>query len=135
VVRPPQQHQRHELPAVRPHLYDGGKTWEAEEPLSTTLSPQPSQPNPNLFACGNGDYNLASAGNGLLGYDTWTDGRTVINSTNVQQVFFRAVSLKALPLAITEPASAGSTSATLNGKVNPRGRATTYRFEYGTTRS
>ena len=114
--------------------YDGGKTWEAEEPLSPTLSPQPSQPNPSLPACGNGDYNLASAGNGLLGYDTWTDGRVAMEGQQLQKVFFRAASLKALPVAITEPAQfVAITSAELYGKVNPRGRATTYKFEYGTT--
>lgn len=38
------------------------------------------------------------------------------------------------PLVTTEPASAVTgTGATLNGKVNPSGQATTYHFEYGQT--
>ena len=38
------------------------------------------------------------------------------------------------PAATTSAASSlGSTGATLNGKVDPNGRATTYFFEYGTT--
>jgi hypothetical protein len=41
-----------------------------------------------------------------------------------------------LPKAITEPATAvKATEATLNGKVNPEGSATTYWFEYGETTS
>ena len=40
------------------------------------------------------------------------------------------------PGATTSAASSiGSTSATLNGRVDPNGRATTYLFEYGTTTS
>ena len=40
------------------------------------------------------------------------------------------------PVATTLSASSvGSTSATLNGKVDPNGRATTYYFEYGATTS
>ena len=40
------------------------------------------------------------------------------------------------PAATTSAASSlGSTGATLNGKVDPNGRATTYLFEYGTTTS
>ena len=40
------------------------------------------------------------------------------------------------PVATTSPASSiGSTSAHLNGKVDPNGRTTTYLFEYGTTTS
>ena len=40
----------------------------------------------------------------------------------------------AAPTATTSAASSvGSTSARLNGKVDPNGRATTYLFEYGTT--
>jgi phosphodiesterase/alkaline phosphatase D-like protein len=40
----------------------------------------------------------------------------------------------AAPLAVTEPASAVSAvGAILNGRVNPRGCSTTYRFEYGKT--
>ena len=34
---------------------------------------------------------------------------------------------------VRRPSSVGSTSATLNGKVDPNGRSTTYFFEYGTT--
>jgi Calx-beta domain-containing protein len=38
------------------------------------------------------------------------------------------------PSATTDPASSvGQTSATLNGTVNPNGKATTYRFEWGPT--
>lgn len=38
------------------------------------------------------------------------------------------------PVAITEPAASETdTGATLKGKVNPEGLATTYQFEYGTT--
>ncbi len=41
-----------------------------------------------------------------------------------------------LPSATTDAAtSVGSSSATLNGSVNPNGSATTYYFEYGTTTS
>lgn len=50
---------------------------------------------------------------------------------------FRAGAIVAgAPTATTEAASAvGETAATLNGQVNPRGYATTYQFEYGTTTS
>ena len=114
--------------------YDEGAHWEKEEPLSSTLIPQPTQPNPNLPGCFTGNGNLASAGTGLLGYDTWTDGRVAVEGKQVEKVFFRAMSLKALPGATTEAATfIGSNSATLNGKVNPHGHETTYKFEYGTT--
>jgi RTX calcium-binding nonapeptide repeat (4 copies) len=46
-----------------------------------------------------------------------------------------ATFVTAEPPAVTTSAasSVGSTSATLNGKVDPNGRSTTYVFEYGTT--
>ena len=44
--------------------------------------------------------------------------------------------IKGPPIVSTEPATALKTNgATLNGKVNPNGVATTYRFEYGKTTS
>ena len=50
---------------------------------------------------------------------------------------FKAGAITAdLPTAMTEAAiSISETGATLNGQVNPRGYATTYQFEYGTTTS
>src|SRR2546421_10934986 len=45
-----------------------------------------------------------------------------------------AVASAASPSVATDPASGiGNTSATLNGRVNPGGQATTYTFQYGTT--
>ncbi|MEO7397772.1 MAG: CAP domain-containing protein, partial [Ilumatobacteraceae bacterium] len=37
------------------------------------------------------------------------------------------------PIVVTGSATAGVTTATLNGFVNPKGKATTYHFDYGTT--
>jgi phosphodiesterase/alkaline phosphatase D-like protein len=48
----------------------------------------------------------------------------------------KAVGSAPPPVVVTQPATAISqTGATLNGTVNPRGHATNYRFEYGTTTS
>jgi hypothetical protein len=114
--------------------YDEGTTWEPEELLSPAKIPMPTQPNPNLPACFFGDGNVASAGTGLLGYDTWTDGRVLVEGKSVQKVFFRAMSLRALPKAITQsPLVEGSGRVRLVGTVNPRGHETTYTFQYGTT--
>ena len=45
-----------------------------------------------------------------------------------------AVASAASPSVVTDPATGiGNTSATLNGRVNPGGQATTYAFQYGTT--
>lgn len=114
--------------------YDEGTTWEPEELLSQTKIPMPTQPNPALSACFYGDGNVASAGTGLLGYDTWTDGRVLVEGKSVQKVFFRAMSLRALPKAITQPAVVeGGGKVKLVGTVNPRAHETTYTFQYGTT--
>jgi hypothetical protein len=114
--------------------YDNGLTWKTDQPLSSTLIPQPSQPNPNLPACVGGGGDLASASS-TLGFDTWTDGRVVMSSTNVAKVFFRAAVLTRQPTVTTEPATVSGTSATLFGKVDPHGLETTYQFQYGTTTS
>lgn len=39
------------------------------------------------------------------------------------------------PIVVTRSAAPGVTVATLNGSVNPKGKATTYHFEYGATTS
>ena len=107
---------------------DNGETWEEDEPLSTVLIPQPSQPDPNVQACYAGDYNYDTA-SANTGFDTWTDGRVSVEGTQVQKVFFH--SLRFPPSATTLAASELTAfGAKLNGTVNPAGLATTYQFEY-----
>jgi virginiamycin B lyase len=114
---------------------NNGATWGPDEPLSTVMIPQPTQPDPKIQSCYAGDYNYTTA-NSNTGFDTWTDGRVSIEGKSVQKVFFHSIALQAGPTAITEAAT-GITKigATLNGTVNPNGLETKYYFEYGKTTS
>jgi len=69
---------------------DNGNTWGTDFAVTTTLSPQPSQLDPNLVSCyaGDYDYNTARGSNAFI---TWTDGRRSVNSTAVQDVNFAVV--------------------------------------------
>jgi hypothetical protein len=69
---------------------NNGLTWLQDEPVSTSISPQPLQPDPNVQACYAGDYNYATA-YGHTHYATWTDGRTMISGNSQQDVDFAAV--------------------------------------------
>lgn len=69
-----------------------------------------------------------------MNYDTVTSYR----GENVQSFYFQTLDLnfgnQATPTVTTRPASGvGTTSATINGSINPNGSASTYRFEYGKT--
>ncbi len=69
-----------------------------------------------------------------LGLSTDTKGNIWVADTNNNRV--QRWSQTAAPIAITQAATAiAGTEATLNGAVNPNGKATTYRFEYGKTTS
>jgi hypothetical protein len=59
-----------------------------------------------------------------------------VNQSITMQKFRLVVSGGTVPTVVTNPATAiTSTTATLNGTVNPNGQATTYYFQYGTTTS
>jgi sugar lactone lactonase YvrE len=111
-----------------------GATWGPDEPLSTVLIPQPTQPDPYIQACYAGDYNYTTA-NSNTGFDTWTDGREPIEGHQTEKVFFHSIPLQSAPPSVTtEPATnVTAAGATLNGTVNPNGAETKYYFEYGTT--
>jgi sugar lactone lactonase YvrE len=114
---------------------NNGATWGPDEPLSTVLIPQPTQPDPKIQACYAGDYNYTTASTNT-GFDTWTDGRVSIEGKPVQKVFFHSIHLQAPPTVTTGSATGiTETGATLHGTVNPEGSETKYYFEYGTTKS
>ena len=112
-----------------------GVTWGPDEPLETTLIPQPTQPDPEIVACYAGDYNYTTA-NAKTGFDTWTDGRVSIEGKPVEKVFFHSIPLQNPP-TVTTGSATGVTEkeATLHGTVNPEGAEAKYYFEYGTTKS
>jgi alpha-tubulin suppressor-like RCC1 family protein len=96
---------------------DNGATWGTDEPLSTVLIPEPSPPNIN--ACYAGDYNYTTA-SANTGFDTWTDGRVVVEGTNTEKVFFHSLSLENNAPTVTnvqpkEGPEAGGTSVTITG--------------------
>jgi BNR repeat-like domain len=74
---------------------DNGATWGVDEPLSSVIIPQPTQPDPNIQACFAGDYNYTTA-NDFSGFDTWTDGRVPNIIPSTEKVFFRSVALTRL---------------------------------------
>jgi hypothetical protein len=88
------------------------------------------------------DFGDGSTGSGSRTAHTYTEpGRyfpklTVTDNSGAQAVFVGEVVIGpgSPPTVSSGGATAiASTSATLNGSVNPQGQATTYRFEYGTT--
>jgi DNA-binding beta-propeller fold protein YncE len=113
---------------------DNGATWGTDEPLSTEMIPQPTQPDPNVQTCYAGDYNYTTASS-TTGFDTWTDGRVSIEPAGpVQKVFFHSIPLAAGPSVTTGTATGiTATEAILHGTVNPNGLPTSDQFEYGTT--
>jgi hypothetical protein len=113
---------------------DNGATWDSDQPISTVLIPQPTQPDPAVQACYAGDYNYTTA-DANTGFDTWTDGRVSIAPAGpVQKVFLHAIKFENPPTATTTSAIAvDGNSAALSGIVNPNGLNTQYYFEYGLT--
>jgi PKD repeat protein len=88
------------------------------------------------------DFGDGSTGSGSRTAHTYTEpGRyfpklTVTDNSGAQAVFVGEVVIDpGSPPAVSSGGATAiaSTSATLNGSVNPQGQATTYRFEYGTT--
>jgi hypothetical protein len=73
---------------VRWSLNDGA-TFGSPKALSPVI-PQPAQPDPSVVNCYAGDYDYDTMMNGNA-YITWTDGRRVVNGTNVQDVEFGSV--------------------------------------------
>jgi 6-phosphogluconolactonase len=69
------------------HSSDNGVTWESDAAISSTVIPQPEQPDPVIVRCYAGDYNYASA-LGDTNYVTWTDGRVPVSGHPQQDVFF-----------------------------------------------
>jgi 6-phosphogluconolactonase len=69
------------------HSSDNGATWENDARISSTVIPQPEQPDPVIQRCYAGDYNYASA-LGDTNYVTWTDGRVPVSGHPQQDVFF-----------------------------------------------
>jgi hypothetical protein len=77
-----------------------------------------------------GDYTGFDAAGGIA-YPVWSD-----NSTGDGEAFtFVSAVASQPPAVVTGSATSGSTTATVNGTVNPNGQATTYHFDYGTTPS
>jgi hypothetical protein len=114
---------------------DDGATWGPDQPLSTVQITQPTQPDTGVQACYAGDYNYTTATSNT-GFDTWTDGRVAIPShTNQQDVFFHAIPLQLPTATAGAPGAITSSSAVLNGTVNPGGQNTTWVVQYGPTPS
>ena len=67
---------------------DNGLTWQADQPISDQVIPQPVQPDPNVVACYAGDYASAS---GQTIYSAWTDGRVQISGAFTQDVYLDKV--------------------------------------------
>jgi BNR/Asp-box repeat len=81
---------------------DNGATWQADLPVSDISIPLPTQPDPVIQACYVGDYDFAVAyGNEF--YQTWTDGRVIINGANQQDVAFDKVILTPTPPTTPTP--------------------------------
>jgi hypothetical protein len=69
---------------------DNGLTWGVEMPVSASFR-RPLQPDPGIQPAYVGDRHDAAFSNdnyGNVAYDTWTDGRVLINGSPQQDVFF-----------------------------------------------
>jgi BNR/Asp-box repeat len=90
---------------------DNGATWQADLPVSDISIPLPTQPDPVIQACYVGDYDFAVAyGNEF--YQTWTDGRVIINGANQQDVAFDKVILTPTPPTTPTPTPTATGTAT-----------------------
>jgi hypothetical protein len=69
---------------------DNGATWQPDDMVGRALSPLPAQPDPNVQATYEGDYDYHSA-LGQTAIGGWTDGRVIISSTSQQDVFVNLV--------------------------------------------
>jgi len=78
---------------------NNGKSWEKNEiTISSSIITQPDQDDPEVQECYAGDYDYASALNAAdagnssgFAYVTWTDGRTKVGGSNVQNVDYATV--------------------------------------------
>jgi len=112
---------------------DNGATWGPDQALSTVLIPQPNQADSSVQACYAGDYNYTTA-SANTGFDTWTDGRVSISPNGPQQdVFFHQIPLQLPTATAGAPGTITSSSAVLNGTINPGGQNTTWLLQYGAT--
>jgi hypothetical protein len=88
---------------------------------------------------GNTYQNIAANISGLTASTTYHFRIVVHNSSGTSygaDLVFTTLSATGLPVAITNPATnATSSSATLNGSLDPHGLTTTVHFQYGTTTS
>ena len=71
---------------------DGGVTWQTDDQVGDVVSPLPGQPDSAIQTLYAGDYNYDSS-DGTNVYDTWTDGRTIINNASQQDVYFDKIPL------------------------------------------
>ncbi len=90
-------------------------------------------------AQGNGvsDHTAISADGRYVAFASTATNLVPADTNNMKDVFVRYRDMSAVPPTVfTDPASTISqTSATLNGRINPRGTATTAWFEWGMTTS
>jgi hypothetical protein len=69
---------------------DNGATWGANQQISDTLIPQPTQNDNGVQPCYAGDYDYATA-QGQNAFVTWTDGRVAVGGVQVQSVEYATV--------------------------------------------
>ncbi|MEP6704316.1 MAG: FG-GAP-like repeat-containing protein [Acidobacteriota bacterium] len=70
---------------------DNGLTWGTDMAVSDVIFPRPVQSDPSINANYAGDRHdaaFSNDGSGSIAYDTWTDGRVLINGSPQADVFF-----------------------------------------------
>src|SRR5207247_1684330 len=66
---------------------DNGVSWQTDDMVGDAMSPLPAQPDTTVQTVYEGDYDYSSA-NGTIVYTTWNDGRTLVNGTSQQDIYF-----------------------------------------------
>lgn len=113
----------------------GGKatTWHVEYGTSTTYGSATASQSAGAGAAG---VNVTATLNGLQPGTTYHYRLVASNADGTSHGGDAVFTTLTPPVAVTGAASSiGATSATLNGSVDPNGRATTYYFEYGSSTS
>jgi streptogramin lyase/phosphodiesterase/alkaline phosphatase D-like protein len=93
-----------------------------------------SQTSPNSAGSGAASVPVSAPLSGLAPSTTYHFRAIATNATGTTYGADQTFTTTSPPTALTQPAtSVGLTSATLTGGVNPKGQATTYHFEWGTS--
>ena len=76
--------------------FDNGLTWGIEMAVSDVVFPRPVQSDPSINSVYAGDRHdaaFSNDGSGSTAYDTWMDGRVLINGSPQPDVFFDKINL------------------------------------------